>query len=163
MGKPFCVGGGDPSCPMWSVSPAPHPDPFVGTYKDGARQPWDQNPMCFFCGWVPTAARALCWVPCEVMSPTTKQLTAETMLLGVSLRTVFACSGISFSSACWQVAVGRVQRSGETHPALVFPTGKEKHHHAKIWPMCECVVCIWGGFTAVLDLESPHLDLLSAQ
>lgn len=68
----------------------------MGTHEDGAGQLWDQNPVCFLCGCVLTVARPLGCVPCEVVSPTTKQLAAETTLLGACLRNAFARSGISF-------------------------------------------------------------------
>lgn len=98
MGEPVHIGVGTLLAPCGLFLPAPCPDPFAGTREDSATQLWDQNPVCSFCGWVPTATRPLGWVLCEAVSPTTKQLAAKTAVLGVCICIVLAGSGISFSS-----------------------------------------------------------------
>lgn len=74
-----------------------------------------------------------------------------------------------FLSGSWQALSGPVQRSDKTLPALAFSTqGRKKKKKLQNYtqnysPTSGGTVCIWGGFTAALDLKPPHLDVLSAR
>ena len=124
--SPSAFGSGDPSCPIWSVSPCPMSCLICGHPQGQCWAAVGPKP-CVFSLWLGPNGCLGSWlspVQCHVAHQQTAG--SRNRAPQGSPSHCVCCSGISFSSKCWQVPVGPVQRSGEPHPAQAFPTWKKK-------------------------------------